>query len=48
MTSKQFGEAIQAKMNELTQGLSLTQLASIDYMQLNAEAIKLVQAEAKA
>lgn len=45
MTSKEFGERVKAKMDELTAGLSLEKLASIDHVQLNAEAIKLVQAE---
>ena len=45
MNSQEFGAKVQAKMDELTEGLSIEKLASIDFMQLYQEAIKLVQSE---
>ena len=46
-TPQDMGRLIKAKMHELTEGLSIEKLASIDYMQLNREAIKLVQEDLK-
>lgn len=46
-TPQDIGRLIKAKMHELTKDLSTEQLAGIDFMQLNREAIKLVQEDLK-
>lgn len=45
MTSEEFGKRVQAKMDELTDSMTMAQLVNCDMLQVNEEAIKLVQQE---
>lgn len=48
MDSKEFGELVQAKMDELTAGMTIAQMVKVDMMEVHKEAVKLAQAEIKA
>lgn len=45
MEMTEFSNRVKAKMDELTEGLSIEALAGIDFLQLNKDAINLVKSE---